>query len=65
MQAGAATMENSVEFPLKITKGTAFQPGNSTAGTIRWESSNTNSKEPMQPNVQGSTIYNSQVLEAI
>ena len=34
MQIGVATVENSMEFPQKIKNGTAFRPGNSTAGTI-------------------------------
>ena len=32
MQTGAATMENSMEFPQKTKNGTDFLPGNSTAG---------------------------------
>ena len=34
MQTCAVTVENSMEFPQKIKNGTAFRPGNSTAGTI-------------------------------
>ena len=34
MQTGAATVENSMEFPQKTKDGTAFSPGNSTAGII-------------------------------
>ena len=34
MQAGATTMENSVEFPQKTKDGTAFQSSDPTAGTI-------------------------------
>ena len=64
MQTGAATVENSVEFPQKTKNGTAFWPGNSTAGIIPKEPWNTNLKEPMHPNVHTSLIYNSQVLEA-
>ena len=64
MQTGAATVENSMEFPQKTKNGTAFRPGNPTAGIIPQESWNTNSKESMHPNVHNSTIYNSQVLEA-
>ena len=32
MQTGAATVENSMEFPHKTKNGTAFWPVNSTAG---------------------------------
>ena len=50
---------------LKKTKNrTAFWSSNSTARIIPQECWNTNSKEPMHPNVHSSTIYNSQVLEA-
>ena len=59
MQNGAATVENSMEFPQKTKNGTAFWPGNSTAGIIPPESWITNLKETMHPYV----IYNSQVLE--
>ena len=31
---GAATVENSMEFPQKIKNGTAFRPRDSTAGNI-------------------------------
>ena len=34
MQTGAATVENSMEFPQKTKNGTAFCPSNSTAGII-------------------------------
>ena len=34
MQTGAATVENSIEFPQKTKDGTAFQSSDPTAGTI-------------------------------
>ena len=34
MLTGAATVENSMEFPQKTKNGTALWPGNSTAGII-------------------------------
>ena len=34
MQTGAATVENSEEFPQKTENGTVFQSSNPTAGTI-------------------------------
>ena len=34
MQTGAATEENSMEFPQKTKNGTALRPSNSTAGII-------------------------------
>ena len=54
----------TMEFPQKTKNGTAFWPSNSTAGIIFQEHWKTNRKEPMSPNVNSSTIYNSQVLEA-
>ena len=63
MQTGAATVENSVEFPQKTKNRTAFWPGNSTSGIILYEFWNTNSKEPMHLNAHSSIIYNSQVME--
>ena len=64
MQTGAATVENSMEFPQKTKDGTAFRSSDPTAGIIPQESWNTNPKEPMHPNVHSSTIYNNLVLEA-
>ena len=63
MHTGAATVENSVEFPQKTKDGTAFQSSNPIAGITPWESWNPNPKEFMHPNVDSSTIYNSQMLE--
>ena len=56
-QTGAATVENSMEFPQKTKDGTAFWSSDSTAG-------NTDPKESMHVNVHSSTIHNSHVLEA-
>ena len=54
---------HTVTFTGSSKYGTALWPRNSTAGIIPKEPGNTNSKEPMHPNVHSSTIYNSQVLE--
>ena len=62
MQTGVATVENSMEFPQKTKNGTAFWPGNSTAGIMTKESWNTTSKKPVHSNFHSSTIYNSQVM---
>ena len=64
LHTGATTMENSMEFPQKTKNGSAFWPRNSTARIISWEPWNTNPRESMHPNVNSSTIYNNQVLEA-
>ena len=63
MQTGAATVENSVEFPQKTKDGIPFRSSDPTAGIIPSESSNTNSNESMYPNVHSSVIYNSQAPE--
>ena len=62
MQASTATVENSVEIPLKTENRTAIWPSNPTAGHTYWE--NQNWKRPVYPNVHHSTVYNSQDMEA-
>ena len=47
MQIGAATVENSTEFPQKIKNRTAFWSNDYIAGNIPPKSWNTNSKEFM------------------
>ena len=64
MQIGAATMENTVEFPQKIKNRTALWPRNSSSGYISEETQNTNLKEYMHLYVHCSVIYNSQAMEA-
>ena len=51
MQTGAATMENSMEFPQKTKNGSAFWPSDPTSGTISEGTQNTNSKEHKHPYV--------------
>ena len=77
MQTGAATVENSMEFPQKLNMELPFDlaipllelyPKNSETSIQKnpdvHQSWNTNPKEPVHPDVHRSTIYNSQVLEA-
>ena len=64
MQTGAATVENSMEFPQKTKNGTAFWPSNSISGYIFEEAQSTDSKEYILPYVHCSIIYNSQAMEA-
>ena len=64
MQTGAATVENSMDFPQKTKHGTAlltqqFRCWDYTLRTLKHQS-----KRTCAPNVHSSTIYNSQVLEA-
>ena len=60
MQTGAATMENSMEFPQKSKMELPFDPA---IGNIPKESPNTTLKELMHPMIHSGTTYNSQVLE--
>ena len=62
MQTSTATMENSVEIPLKMGNRTALWPSNPTAGHTH--QGNQNWKRHMYPNVHFSTVYNSQDMEA-
>ena len=67
MQTSTATMENSVEIPLKTRKKktenrTATRPRNPTAAHTHW--GNQNLKRHVYPNVHRNTVYNSQDMEA-
>ena len=62
MQTSTATMENSVEIPLKPGNKTAIWPSNPTAGHTHW--GNQNWKRHMYPNIHQSTVYNNQDMEA-
>ena len=64
MQIGAATVENSTEFPQQIKKGSPFWPSNPTSGNLSKETQNINLKEYMHPYIHCSVMYNSQDLEA-
>ena len=70
-QTGAATVENSMEFPRKLKVELPFDLAITLLGlysknpeTPMQLCTQKNTKEPMHPNVHSSTIYNSQVLEA-
>ena len=58
MQTSTATMENSVEIPLKTENRTALWPSNPTAGHTH--RGNQNWKRHIYPNVHHNTVYNSQ-----
>ena len=62
MQTSTATMENSVEIPLKTGNRTAKRPSNPTAGHTH--QGYQNGKRHVYPNVHRSTVYNSQDMEA-
>ena len=63
MQTGAATRENSMEFPQKIKSGIALWLSNSTSECTSEETQNANSKDYMHPYVHCSIVYNSQDIE--
>ena len=62
MKIGVATMEQSMESLQKTKNRTTIWPCSSTPGHISEQ--NYNSKIYMQPYVHGSTVHNSQVMEA-
>ena len=61
VQTSTATMENSVEIPLKTENRTAMRPSNPTVGHTH--RGNQNWKRHMCSNVHCSTVYNSQDME--
>ena len=63
MQTGAATLENSMEFPEIVENRTAIQFSNCISKYLHEEYESTNSKGYMHPNVYSSIIYNSQIIE--
>ena len=63
MQAGAATLENSMEAPQKAKNRTTLQPSNYTTGHLSKGYMCAVSKGHMHPHVYSSTINNSQSME--
>ena len=63
MQAGAATLENSMEVPQKTKNRTTLGPGNCTTRYSFKGYKCAVSKGHMHPNVYSSTINNSQSME--
>ena len=63
MQAGAATLENSMEGPQKVKNRTTLRPGNCTTGYLAKGYKNSDSKGHMHPNVYSSKVHNSQTVE--
>ena len=64
MQAGAATLENSMEVPQKIKNRTTLQPNIALLGIYPRLYRYAVSKGPMHPHVYSSTINNSQSMES-
>ena len=59
---GTATLQNSLEAPLKMKNRTTVWSSNPTPEPVSGE--NHGSKVYMHPRVQGSTVYNSQDMGA-
>ena len=62
-QTGAATLENSIQFPQKVKDETTLRPSNCTSRYLPKEYKNTNTKGYMYPNVYTSSVYNSKTME--
>ena len=63
MQAGAATLENSMEVPQKTKNRTTLQPSNCTIRHLSMGYSCSVSKGHIHPHVYNSTINNSRSME--
>ena len=63
MQAGIATLENSMEVPQKTKNRNTLRPSNCTTRYLSKGYMYAVSKGHMHPNVYSSTIYNSQSME--
>ena len=65
MQAGAATLENSIEVPQKTLNRTTLRPSNCTTRYLSKGYRRAISKGHMHPHVYSSTIDNSQSMERV
>ena len=63
MQAGAATLENSVEVPKKVKTTTTLRSSNYTTRYLFKGYKNADSKGHMHPNDYSSNINKSQLME--
>ena len=63
MQAGAATLENSMEVPQKPKNRTTLWPSNYSTRYLYKGYKNADSRGNMHPNVYSSTINNNQSME--
>ena len=63
MQTYAATLENSVEVPQTIKNGITLQPSNCTTRNLSKGYESADLKGHTHPNVDRSTINNSQSME--
>ena len=63
MQAGAATLENSMEVPQKVENRTTLWPSNCTTGYLPQRYKCSDLKGYVHPNVYSSNVHNSQTME--
>ena len=63
MQAGAATLENSIEVLQKVENRATLPPSNYTTRYLSKGYKHSDSKEHMYPNVYSSNVHNSQTME--
>ena len=65
MQAGAATLENSMEVPQIFKNRTTLQPSNCTTRNLSQGYENADSTGHMHPNIYSNAINNSQTKEEL
>ena len=63
MQAGAATLENSMEVPQDVKNKAILQPSNCTTRYLPQRYRCSEKKGHMHPNVHSSNVHNSQTVE--
>ena len=63
MQAGAATLENSMEVPHEVENRATLQPSNCTTGYLPQRYKCSDVKGHLQPNVYSNNVHNSQTME--
>ena len=62
-QAGAATLENSMEVPQKVENRAILLPSNCTIGYLPQRYKRSDPKGHLSPNVYSSNVHNSQTME--
>ena len=63
MQAGASTLENSMEVPQKVENRATLQPSNHTTGYLPKRYKCSDLKGHVNLNVCNSNVHNSQIME--
>ena len=65
MQAGTATLENSMEVPQKVKSRTALLASNCTTTYLPQRYKHSDPKGQMHPNVNSSNVHSSQIMERV